>query len=132
MPFHIANYTLSFYFHILMNVSTYFVESFTCFCILLCVIISMATYVLYEKVQYIMFKGRVKVVLTERLRGFSILRFTILSHKFYDIYFGSHRSVISNLTKFSINEASRKLSYCNRQGIDVLLMEFPCGFMPLP
>lgn len=60
MPYHIANYILSFYFHILMNVSTYFVESFTCFCILLCAIISRAAYVLYEKVQYIIFKGRVK------------------------------------------------------------------------
>lgn len=72
------------------------------------------------------------MVLIENLRGFSLLNFPVLSHGFYDIYFSFCGSVLSYLTKFSINEASRKLSYCNRQGIDVLLMEFPCGFMPLP
>lgn len=61
-----------------------------------------------------------------------MLRFIIVSHEFYDIYFGSHGSVISNLTKFSAHKVSRKLSYCNGQGIDVLLMEFPYEFMPLP
>lgn len=49
MCFHIVNYVLLlFCFHILMVIATYFMESFTCFCILLCVIISMATWVLYK------------------------------------------------------------------------------------
>lgn len=57
MPFHITNYILSFLcsygcFYLLCGVIHLFLY--------IACIISMATYVLYEKVQYIMLKERVK------------------------------------------------------------------------
>lgn len=59
MRFHLANYVISVHFHLLRDASAYFVQTFTRFYILLCVI-SVATYVLREKDQYLSFKGRVK------------------------------------------------------------------------